>query len=79
MVFELIDFSNYEEYIDYKTGRITEQSLELVYQKLGYYTDINEDLKVTIRTIPFDAKEENGKCIYCGKPSTKRVVFAKNY
>ncbi|BBE30045.1 hypothetical protein OSSY52_01860 [Tepiditoga spiralis] len=45
-VFELIDFSNYEEYIDYKTGRITEQSLELVYQKLGYYTDINEDLKV---------------------------------
>jgi prolyl-tRNA synthetase len=40
---------------------------------------IKEDLKVTIRTIPFDAKEENGKCIYCGKPSTKRVVFAKNY
>ncbi len=40
---------------------------------------IKEDLKVTIRAIPFDAKEEDGKCIYCGKPSTKRVVFAKNY
>ncbi len=40
---------------------------------------IKEDLKVTIRAIPFDSEEEDGKCIYCGKPSTKRVVFAKNY
>ena len=45
-VFELIDFSGYESYVDYETGRITEQSLEVVYQTLGYYTNINEDLKV---------------------------------
>ena len=40
---------------------------------------IKEDLKVTIRNIPFDAKEEKGKCICCGKESDKRVIFAKAY
>lgn len=40
---------------------------------------INEELKVTIRNIPSDSKDEEGKCIYCGKPSSKRVLFAKAY
>jgi prolyl-tRNA synthetase len=40
---------------------------------------IKEDLKVTIRCIPADTETETGKCIYCGKPSSKRVVFAKAY
>ncbi|HPK41102.1 MAG TPA: proline--tRNA ligase [Candidatus Cloacimonadota bacterium] len=40
---------------------------------------IKGDLKVTIRCIPLDAKEESGKCIYCGKDSKKRVLFAKSY
>ena len=40
---------------------------------------IKNDLKVTIRCIPFEGKEEDGTCICCGKPSTKRVVFAKAY
>ena len=40
---------------------------------------IKEDLKVTIRCIPFEAPEEAGKCVLCGKPSTRRVVFAKAY
>ena len=40
---------------------------------------IKEDLNVTIRCIPFDAQTEAGKCIWCGKPSSKRVVFAKAY
>lgn len=35
--------------------------------------------KATIRCIPLDAKEENGVCVYSGKPSTKRVLFAKAY
>ncbi len=38
-----------------------------------------ENLKVTIRCIPLDAEEENGKCIICGAPSKKRVIFAKAY
>ncbi|MCG8470981.1 MAG: proline--tRNA ligase, partial [Desulfobacterales bacterium] len=40
---------------------------------------IKKDLSVTIRCIPFDAPEEEGTCICCGKPSAKRVVFAKSY
>ena len=41
--------------------------------------NIKNDLKVTIRCIPLEAKEEKGKCIYCGKESDKRVLFAKAY
>jgi prolyl-tRNA synthetase len=40
---------------------------------------IKEDLKVTIRCIPFDIPKENGKCVCCGKDSTQRVYFAKAY
>jgi prolyl-tRNA synthetase len=40
---------------------------------------IKDDLNVTIRCIPLDAPEEEGKCICCNKPSDKRVVFAKAY
>ena len=40
---------------------------------------IKQETKATIRVIPLDAPEENGKCIYTGKPSNKRVLFAKAY
>lgn len=40
---------------------------------------IKEETKATIRCIPLDQKEEQGKCIYSGKPSKGRVVFAKAY
>ncbi|MCK9331527.1 MAG: proline--tRNA ligase [Candidatus Cloacimonetes bacterium] len=40
---------------------------------------IKEDLKVTIRCIPLDDNLEDGNCIICGKPSHRRVVFAKSY
>jgi prolyl-tRNA synthetase len=40
---------------------------------------IKEETKATIRTIPLDAPEEHGKCVYSGKPSNKRVVFARAY
>jgi len=35
--------------------------------------------KATIRCIPNDAKEEIGTCVFSGKPSLKRVLFAKAY
>lgn len=35
--------------------------------------------KATVRCIPFDAKSENGKCIYCEAKSEKKVIFAKAY
>jgi len=40
---------------------------------------IKADLKVSIRCIPFDGPEEDGKCIITGEPSRKRVIFAKSY
>jgi prolyl-tRNA synthetase len=40
---------------------------------------IKEETSATIRTIPFDAQPEHGKCIYSGKPSVQRVVFARAY
>jgi prolyl-tRNA synthetase len=40
---------------------------------------IKEDLKVTIRCIPFEENPEPGTCIFTGEPSTQRVVFAKSY
>jgi prolyl-tRNA synthetase len=40
---------------------------------------IKEKTKATIRCIPLDAKEEDGKCILTGNPSKRRVLFAKAY
>ena len=35
--------------------------------------------KATIRCIPIDNKIEKGKCVYSGKQSVGRVIFAKSY
>jgi len=40
---------------------------------------IKNETKATIRCIPFDGEAEEGTCIYSGKPSKQRVVFAKAY
>ena len=43
---------------------------------------IKEDTKATIRCIPFEADEESltpGKCMVTGKPSARRVLFARAY
>ena len=42
---------------------------------------IKDETKATIRCIPVDSFvcEEEGKCIYTGKPSHRRVVFAISY
>lgn len=40
---------------------------------------IKDETKATIRVIPLDAKAESGKCVYSGKPSEKRVIFARAY
>lgn len=40
---------------------------------------IKEITKATIRCIALDAENEEGVCVYSGKPSTKRVLFAKAY
>ncbi len=40
---------------------------------------IKELTKATIRCIPLDQVSEQGVCVYSGKPSTGRVLFAKAY
>ena len=43
---------------------------------------VKEDLKVTIRCIPFDNPEhppEPGRCVITGEPSPRRVLWAKSY
>ncbi len=40
---------------------------------------IKEETKATIRCIPLDAPEEAGQCMYTGKPSSRRVIFARAY
>lgn len=40
---------------------------------------IKEKTKATIRCIPLENAQENGKCIFTGKPSTQRVLFARAY
>ena len=40
---------------------------------------IKEKTKATIRCIPLDDNMEAGQCVYSGKPSARRVVFARAY
>jgi prolyl-tRNA synthetase len=40
---------------------------------------IQQATKATIRCIPFDNPQELGVCVFSGKPSKERVLFAKAY
>ncbi len=40
---------------------------------------IKSETKATIRCIPFEGDKTPGQCIYTGKPSTQRVIFAIAY
>ena len=40
---------------------------------------VKEETKATIRCIPLDSVEEDGVCIFTGKPSKRMVLFAKAY
>jgi prolyl-tRNA synthetase len=40
---------------------------------------IKEETKATIRCVPLENKLEDGVCIYSGKPSKQRVLFARAY
>ena len=40
---------------------------------------IKKKTKATIRCIPYNNKLEDGFCIYSGKPSIQRILFAKAY
>jgi prolyl-tRNA synthetase len=40
---------------------------------------IKEETKATIRCITMEESSETGDCVYSGKPSSRRVIFAKAY
>jgi prolyl-tRNA synthetase len=40
---------------------------------------VQKEYKATIRCLPFDGPQEAGACLFTGKPSARRVVFARAY
>ena len=41
--------------------------------------EIKTKTRATIRCIPLDSDEEEGECVLTGRPSSRRVIFAKAY
>ncbi len=85
----------YNKAVDYRSKNTTEvnsydEFKEVLNSKGGFILahwdgtsateeKIKNETKATIRCIPLDAKEEPGSCMVTGKPSTKKVLFAKAY
>ena len=85
----------FQKALDYRTEHTTEvdsfEDFKSVIESKGGFVSahwdgteetedkIKELTKATIRCIPNDAIEEDGVCVFSGKPSKKRVLFAKAY
>ena len=69
------DFEEFKKVLNNKGGFISAHwdGTDLTEQNIKKIT------KATIRCIPLDCKEESGKCVYSGKDSNRRVLFAKAY
>ncbi|MBL0739255.1 proline--tRNA ligase [Flavobacterium sp. GN10] len=92
---EQIQTDLFAKALDYRNTHITEvnsfeEFKEVLEGKGGFLSahwdgtaeteeKIKELTKATIRCIPLDAVEEVGTCVFTGKPSSKRVLFAKAY
>jgi prolyl-tRNA synthetase len=92
---EAIQKNIYQKAYDYRTEHITkvdswDEFIDVLNNKGGFILahwdgtpeteqKIKDETKATIRCIPLDAVEEEGKCIYTGKPSNRRVLFAIAY
>jgi len=92
---EDIQQSMFNKALAYRDEHITEANSyeefqELLDTKAGFISahwdgtpeteqKIKEETKATIRCIPLDNKLEDGVCIYSGKPSIQRVLFARAY
>jgi len=72
---EVDDFTTFAETIDQKGGFVSAHWDGTTETELK----IKDMTKATIRCIPLDRKEEEGKCIMTGKKSEGRVLFAKAY
>jgi prolyl-tRNA synthetase len=72
---EVDDFETFKTVLETKTGFISAHwdGTAETEQK------IKELTKATIRCIPMDTEKVSGKCVFTGKYSTNRVLFAKAY
>lgn len=82
----LVKIDNNKEFYDYFTPKNKNQpeihggfALSHWCGNVACEEKAKEDLKISIRCIPLVGEEEQGKCIFCQKPSSKRVIFAKGY
>lgn len=74
----ITEANSYEEFkrvLDEKTGFVSAHWDGTLETEIA----IKDETKATIRCIPLDAKVESGVCIYSGKPSDRRVLFARAY
>jgi prolyl-tRNA synthetase len=85
----------YQKAFDFRKENTTEvnsweEFKQVLEQKAGFLSahwdgtaeteeKIKELTKATIRCIPLDQVSEQGVCVYSGKPSSGRVLFAKAY
>ena len=85
----------YKKALDFRNSMITkvdsyDEFKNLLESKGGFFLchwdgtaeteeKIKADTKATIRCIPFDSPEEEGKDMVTGKPSHRRVLIAKAY
>ena len=72
---EVNSFEELQKVLDEKGGFVSAHWDGTIETELA----IKEQTKATIRCIPLDAREEAGKCVYSGKPSSRRVLFARAY
>ena len=75
MITEVNTWEEFQEVLDTKGGFVSAHWDGTPETEVA----IKEATKATIRCIPLDAKEEEGKCIFTGKPSKCRVLFARSY
>ncbi len=72
---EVDSFDDFQSVIENKTGFVSAH-----WDGTAETEDkIKELTKATIRCIPLDSQLEEGECVYSGKPSKQRVLFAKAY
>ncbi|QLG46193.1 proline--tRNA ligase [Costertonia aggregata] len=92
---EDIQANIYKKALDFRSEHITQvdsyaEFKEVLENKGGFISAhwdgteateerIKNETKATIRCIPMDVKIENGACMVTGRPSDKRVLFAKAY
>ncbi len=81
------DFHDLAEFKDFFTPRRQETEEPEIHGgfAIAHFADIPEvaellkELKVTVRCLPLDAERTEGRCLFTGKQTDTRAVFAKAY